>query len=115
VRAEMIHRTALAALAQGRYDDAWRGLQSLLDLKSFYRSDYVKRMRDEIVKERDAATEGRQSANYAARFPGAAFSKSPDGSGALTFDFEDPLVDGPETRKLLGLVEGRTQVSSRRR
>ena len=113
VRAEAIHRSALAALSQGRYDDAWRGFQSLLDLKSFYRSAYVKGMRDEIVKERDAASEGRQSANYGARFPGGAFSKSSDGSGELSFDFESPLMDSAETRKLLGLVEGRTQISSR--
>jgi hypothetical protein len=109
----MIHRSAAASLDQGRYDAALEQLQRLLDVKSYYRSDYVKRCRDEIVKQRDAAALGRQQSNYAARFPGAAFAKFADGSGEVFFDFEQAALQTPEGRKVLSLVENRTEIASR--
>jgi tRNA A-37 threonylcarbamoyl transferase component Bud32 len=112
-RVEMIHRNARTALDSGNYDAALLQLQSLLDVKSFYRSDYVKAHREEIAKQKEAALLGRQQANYAAHFPGAAFSRSADGSGELFLDFENPALATPEGRRLLGLVEGRTEIASR--
>jgi hypothetical protein len=112
-RAEMIHKTAMIALDSGNYDAAFDGLKSLLDTKSYYRSEYVKGHRDEIAKQREAAVLGRQQANYAAHFPGARFTKAADGSGEILFDFESSAFATPEGRKLLGIVDGHTEIASR--
>ncbi len=111
--AEMIHRAAASSLDQGRYDEAIEQLQRLLDVKIYYRSAYVMRCRDEISRQRDTATLGRQQANYAARFPGASFAKSADGSGEVFFDFESAALHTPDGRKVLGLVADRTEIASR--
>lgn len=112
-RAEALHRAARDHMAAGRFDDAWRDLGSLLELPTYYRTEYVKRLRDEIEKQRQTASRGRQQLSFAAQFPGAVLTRAQDGTGELFFDFENAAIAGPDGRKLLGLVEGRTEVASR--
>jgi hypothetical protein len=111
-RAEQIHRAALADLESGNFEKAHRQLQSLLEMKTLRRSDYVRQRRDEIERKRDEAAAGRQASGVAAKFPGAAFTRAPDGSAEMLFDFESPAFVTGEGRKVLGLVEGRTEVAS---
>jgi serine/threonine protein kinase len=112
-RAEQIHRAALADLESGDFEKAHRQLQSLLELKTLRRSEYVHQRRDEIERKRDEAAAGRQSSGVAAKFPGGAFTRGADGTSEIWFDFESNAFATGEARKVLGLVEGRTEVASR--
>lgn len=112
-RAEQIHRAALADMESGDFEKAHRQLESLLSLKTLRRSDYVRQRRDEIEKKRDEAALGRQSSGAASRFPGAVLTRGADGTSELAFDFESPAFASGEARKVLGLVEGRTEIASR--
>jgi len=112
-RAKRMHEEALGALDLGRYDVAFDLFKRLLEVGSYARTDYVKSRRDEIAKERDAASLGKRTSNFAGRFPGALFAQSPDGTGELTFDFENPALATADGRKTLGLVDGRTEIASR--
>jgi hypothetical protein len=111
-RARLTHAGARTALDQGRYDAAWDQLKRLLELP-FSRTDYVKTHREEITKERDEASRGRRTSNYAAHFPGGLFTQSGDGGGELFVDFESAALATSEGRKMLGLVDGRTEIASR--
>jgi tRNA A-37 threonylcarbamoyl transferase component Bud32 len=111
--ARAIHARAKGDLAQGRYEVATQQFKSLLDVARYWRTDYVRRNRDEIQRERDAAEQGRRVANYAAHFPGAQFTQFADGAAEILFDFESASMATPEARKLLGLAEGRTEIASR--
>jgi hypothetical protein len=108
----LTHAGARTALDQGRYDAAWDQLKRLLELP-FSRTDYVKTHREEITKERDEASRGRRTSNYAAHFPGGLFTQSGDGGGELFVDFESAALATSEGRKMLGLVDGRTEIASR--
>jgi hypothetical protein len=112
-RARTDHERARTALDQGRYDAALAQFKRLLEFPSYSRTEYVKSRRDEIVKERDAAAIGKRTSNYAAHFPGGLFTQSADGGGELYFDFENPALASAEGRKVLGLVDGRTETVSR--
>jgi tRNA A-37 threonylcarbamoyl transferase component Bud32 len=112
-RVEQKHRDAITALNSGNYDEAYQHLQQLLDVKSFWRSEYVKAHREEIGKQKESAALGRQQANYAAHFPAGTFRKSADGSGEIFFDFESAALASADVRRRHGLVDGRTEVASR--
>ncbi len=111
--AQTIHESARAALDQGRYDAAWEQLKRLLEVTSYARTEYVRGRRDEIVKEREAASLGRRTSSFASHFPGASFAQAPDGSGELFFDFESPAAASADGRRVLSLVDGRTEIQSR--
>jgi tRNA A-37 threonylcarbamoyl transferase component Bud32 len=112
-RARATHGLARTALDQGRYDSAWQQLKWLLELPSYSRTDYVKSHREEIAKERDEASRGRRTSNYAAHFPGGLFTQTADGAGELFIDFESPALATADGRKMVGLVDGRTEIASR--
>jgi tRNA A-37 threonylcarbamoyl transferase component Bud32 len=112
-RAEQIHRAALADMERGDHEKAHRQLQSLLEMKTLRRSDYVRQRRDEIEKKRDEAAVLRQSSGVAAKFPGASLTRRDDGTAEMYFDFESPAFVSGEARKVLSLVEGRTEIASR--
>jgi hypothetical protein len=112
-RAEQIHRAALADMENGDFEKAHRQLVSLLEMKTLRRTDYVRQRRDEIERKRDEAAAGRQSSGVAAKFPGVVFTRGADGTTEMYVDFESSAFVTGEARKVLGLVEGRTEVASR--
>ena len=87
-RAETVHAAALQALASGRYEDAWQGLRSLLELTRLRRTRYVIARRAEIREERARAERGREVAAFARLLPGARLLDRGEGRAELVVDFE---------------------------
>ncbi len=107
-RAADVHDRARGALAEGRFDDARRQLESLLSLQRLRRTDYVRSRRDELQEELARAGQGLVTSRYAQRLPGARLVERPDGAATLVLDFEDADAD-----RAVALDAGRTAITTR--